>query len=110
MAEQVRLSEHARADLPRAHDAVLEIKPDLAYRRLAFVNVGLLGSQAAGDRGWVLIDAGLLGAKRLIIWAAQQRFGAGARPSAIILTHGHFDHVGSLESLASEWQVPVYAH
>jgi glyoxylase-like metal-dependent hydrolase (beta-lactamase superfamily II) len=38
------------------------------------------------------------------------RFGRNARPSAIILTHGHFDHVGSLETLAAEWDVPVYAH
>ena len=26
------------------------------------------------------------------------------------MTHGHFDHVGSLEKLANEWHVPVYAH
>jgi glyoxylase-like metal-dependent hydrolase (beta-lactamase superfamily II) len=26
------------------------------------------------------------------------------------LTHGHFDHVGSLETLAKERDVPVYAH
>jgi glyoxylase-like metal-dependent hydrolase (beta-lactamase superfamily II) len=26
------------------------------------------------------------------------------------MTHGHFDHVGALETLATEWNVPVYAH
>jgi glyoxylase-like metal-dependent hydrolase (beta-lactamase superfamily II) len=26
------------------------------------------------------------------------------------MTHGHFDHVGALETLAEEWNVPVYAH
>jgi glyoxylase-like metal-dependent hydrolase (beta-lactamase superfamily II) len=26
------------------------------------------------------------------------------------LTHGHFDHVGPLETLAKDWDVPVYAH
>jgi glyoxylase-like metal-dependent hydrolase (beta-lactamase superfamily II) len=27
-----------------------------------------------------------------------------------LLTHGHFDHVGSLRDLADFWNVPVYAH
>ena len=26
------------------------------------------------------------------------------------MTHGHFDHVGALEQLAEEWDVPVFAH
>ena len=42
--------------------------------------------------------------------AAQTRFGGTGRPSAIVLTHGHFDHVGPLETLAKEWDVPLYAH
>jgi glyoxylase-like metal-dependent hydrolase (beta-lactamase superfamily II) len=31
-------------------------------------------------------------------------------PSAIIMTHGHFDHRGALQQLATEWRVPVYCH
>lgn len=27
-----------------------------------------------------------------------------------MLTHGHFDHVGSLQALAEHWNVPIYAH
>ena len=34
----------------------------------------------------------------------------GARPAAIVMTHGHFDHVGALASLAERWDVPIYAH
>ena len=41
---------------------------------------------------------------------AEERFGKGSRPAAIILTHGHFDHVGVLEDLVALWDVPVYAH
>jgi glyoxylase-like metal-dependent hydrolase (beta-lactamase superfamily II) len=37
-------------------------------------------------------------------------FGRESKPEFIILTHGHFDHVGSLLKLATEWNVPVYAH
>ena len=83
---------------------------DLAYLRTSIVNVFFYGPPGAGDRGWVLIDAGMYGSSRSIADAAARRFGRGARPAAIILTHGHFDHVGALPDLAEEWDVPVYVH
>jgi len=46
----------------------------------------------------------------LVRRAAAARYGAGSRPEAIILTHGHFDHAGSALALAAGWGVPVYAH
>ena len=109
MAQQIDVSPDALAD-EIAKGVTHEVAPDLAYLRLAIVNVVLVGLPEAGDRGWVLVDAGLIGSKGTIKKAAAARFGADARPSAIVLTHGHFDHVGVLENLVAEWDVPVYAH
>ncbi len=113
MIRHIPLDARWRADSPRADraraDGTLEVAADLAYRRLVLVNVAFFGRANAGDRQWVLIDAGLFGTKSLITGAAAKRFGAGARPAAIIMTHAHFDHAGVLEDLAAEWDVPVYA-
>lgn len=108
MAEQIPLQSSSvavdLADLGRSD----EIAPDLAYKKTMFVNVVFYGR--AGERGWVLIDAGIPGSAEAIFKAAAERFGEHTPPAAIILTHGHFDHVGALAELAAEWETPIYAH
>ena len=33
-----------------------------------------------------------------------------AKPVAILLTHGHFDHAGAAKTLATQYDILVYAH
>lgn len=105
-----RAANVARAQTARLAGSVLEVTDDVACLPLSIVNVYFFGEPGAGDRSWVLIDAGLAFSGRCIARAAAERFGVDSRPAAILLTHGHFDHVGALLGLAHRWDVPVYAH
>jgi glyoxylase-like metal-dependent hydrolase (beta-lactamase superfamily II) len=72
------------------------------------VNVYLVHDPSSNH--WVLVDTGLASTGAKIHRVAEQLFWPQTAPSAIILTHGHFDHTGSVKALADEWNVPVYAH
>jgi glyoxylase-like metal-dependent hydrolase (beta-lactamase superfamily II) len=81
---------------------------DIAYHRLLIVNVIFIGAPESNE--WVLVDAGIPGSASFIKRAARERYGEDRPPVAIVMTHGHFDHAGALESLATDWDVPIYAH
>jgi glyoxylase-like metal-dependent hydrolase (beta-lactamase superfamily II) len=85
---------------------IVDYAPDVVRVATGIVNTYLVGRAAR----WVLVDTGVPGASALIRRAAEARFGPGAKPAAIVLTHGHFDHSGNVDALVAEWSVPVYAH
>ncbi len=86
----------------------LEVLADLYSHTIQIVNIVLVGSPKTGE--FVLVDAGMPKSADDIITVTEERFGANSRPKAIMLTHGHFDHVGAIIELVQHWDVPVYAH
>lgn len=108
MNQQLPLSDDAIAPHRGAWKYSHEVLPDVAYLRIQMVNVVLIGGPNSAN--WILIDAGVGDASETIRRAAAERFGPETPPAAIVLTHGHFDHVGALPQLADTWNVPVFAH
>ncbi|MEY2355546.1 MULTISPECIES: MBL fold metallo-hydrolase [Lysinibacillus] len=86
----------------------IDILPDLYQYTIQIVNIVLYGEPQMKD--FVLIDAGMPKSADEIISVVEERYGSKSRPKAIILTHGHFDHVGGIIELIERWDVPVYAH
>lgn len=82
--------------------------PDIYCFTIQIVNVCLIGR--AGTGTFVLVDAGMPGSAGAIFSAVRERFGEKAKPKAVLLTHGHFDHVGAIAPLLEKWDVPVFAH
>lgn len=73
---------------------------------IQIVNIAMVRT----SNDFVLIDTGMPESEKKIFEIVEEIFGENAKPEAIILTHGHFDHVGSIEKLLTQWDVPVYAH
>ncbi|PEF06968.1 MBL fold metallo-hydrolase [Bacillus thuringiensis] len=86
----------------------IEVLPDLFCYTIQIVNICFVGNPETND--FVLVDAGMPKCANEIISIAEDRFGTNSRPRAIILTHGHFDHVGGIIELIKYWDVLVYAH
>lgn len=86
----------------------IEVLPDLFCYTIQIVNICFVGHPKSND--FVLVDAGMPKCANEIISVTETRFGTNSRPKAIILTHGHFDHVGGIIELIKYWDIPVYAH
>jgi glyoxylase-like metal-dependent hydrolase (beta-lactamase superfamily II) len=57
-----------------------------------------------GERA-LIVDPGDEGNK-IITYLATNKL----KPEAILLTHGHFDHIGALEMVMKKYEISVYAH
>ena len=93
----------------RVDAALFPVTEDITGLTTLLVNVFFIGAPGSDD--WVLIDAAIPGQANRIARAAAELYSAGNPPKAIILTHGHFDHVGSLHAMLELWpDTPLYAH
>ncbi len=86
----------------------IQVVSDIYSHTIQIVNFILVGEPGTSD--YVIVDAGMPGSAEEIIAVCEERFGKESRPKAILLTHGHFDHVGAIIELVEHWKVPVYAH
>ncbi|MEZ0484155.1 MBL fold metallo-hydrolase [Fibrella aquatica] len=87
-----------------------DVTDDVFGIKTLFVNVFFIGEPGIGHP-WTLVDAGFYGYADTIKERAEQLYGANNPPQAIVLTHGHADHVGTLHALLKHWgNVRVYAH
>lgn len=84
-----------------------EERNDVYYYTNQIVNIVFIGEP--GSKKWFLIDTGVPNSTSDIKKVVNERFN-GQKPELILLTHGHFDHVGAVVDLVKEWNIPVYAH
>lgn len=94
----------------RLASSARKVHPYIYQLDFRIANAFIVISNKNQREQWVLIDTGLESSGDFIKKKAEELFNREAKPKAIILTHGHFDHVGSVRQLIEAWNVPVYAH
>lgn len=87
-----------------------QVTHDILLLKFTIVNLYIIGEPRGQDSKWILVDTGLGHSSKAILEESERLYGKNCPPQAIILTHGHFDHVGSVIELSDHWNIPVYAH
>ncbi len=75
----------------------------LTFKKLYPVFVWAISCE---DDGYLLVDTGFNNSD---VESELKRASFHGAPKAIIITHCHLDHTGSVEALARKWKVPVVA-
>ncbi|GAC1419205.1 MAG: MBL fold metallo-hydrolase [Flavisolibacter sp.] len=84
------------------------VAPGVWRMKDVFVNMYIIQSLETGH--WILVDTGLQSSGAKIKRMIAEVIEPEAVPGAIVMTHGHFDHRGSLQQLCEQWKTPVYCH
>ena len=109
MNQNIAANRQATATIEReVAKNIFLVAPGVWRMKDIFVNVFIVRNSHSGN--WMLVDTGLKTSAPKIKKMIAEVLEPGASPMAIVMTHGHFDHRGSLQQLVDEWQVPVYAH
>lgn len=96
--------------LTSAHDGLFQtLSEDLFCYTDKIVNVFFVGNPRKPYE-WFLVDCGVSRSAEPILSILREQFGEVYPPKMIVLTHGHFDHVGAAYELATHWNVQIYCH
>jgi len=78
--------------------------------RIETIRAGVTNIYVLHDRGTVLIDPGGPPSGRVGLRKVLPRLGAPPRLNLMVITHGHFDHVGAASGLRDATGAPIAIH
>jgi glyoxylase-like metal-dependent hydrolase (beta-lactamase superfamily II) len=78
--------------------------------RIDSVRVGVTNTYLLRDRGAVLIDPGGPGKAEAVLRKLRARVGEVPHINLIVVTHGHFDHIGAADGMRNATGAPLAVH
>lgn len=94
MNNQTSTEPNTTIPMTSAHDGLVQrLTKDIFCYTDKIVNVYFVGNPGKPHE-WFLVDCGISTTPDVILTALKTEFGEAHPPKMIVLTHGHFDHVG----------------
>ena len=87
-----------------------QVTEEIVLLNLTVVNAFLIGDPLSDIKEFVLVDTGLENSHDFIIESVKKHYGKNMKPKCIVITHGHYDNIGSAIKLSEYWDVPIYMH